>query len=93
MLAKHDEYDVGYQKVGALHVHTDESKIDKIIALAKDRKAQAPEMGDVSKLSSEQVAHMFPLLTERLFAAYASGGAKVDGKKLSQALKRRLHGT
>ena len=49
--------------------------------------AQAPEMGDVSKLSSEQVAHMFPLLTERLFAAYASGGAKVDGKKLSQALK------
>lgn len=86
-LAELGEFDTGYAQVGALHIHSEEKRIEQILALADKRKAEAPEIGETRKLSVEEITKMFPYITEPMHAAYASGGARVDGRKVTQAMK------
>ncbi|MCT6922690.1 FAD-dependent oxidoreductase [Metasolibacillus sp.] len=86
-LAELGEFDTGYAQVGALHIHSEEKRIEQILALADKRKAEAPEIGETRKLSVEEITKMFPYITEPMRAAYASGGARVDGRKVTQSMK------
>ncbi|WP_107838366.1 NAD(P)/FAD-dependent oxidoreductase [Metasolibacillus meyeri] len=81
------ETDTGYERVGALHIHPEETRIEQILVLADKRKVEAPEIGETRKLTTAEVASLFPYITEPVYAAYASGGARVDGRKITEAMK------
>ncbi len=82
------ETDVGYKQVGALHIHQEEKRIEQILALAEKRKIDASEIGETSKLTASEIEQLFPYITEPLYAAYAGGGARVDGRKLTEAMQK-----
>ncbi|WP_042473664.1 NAD(P)/FAD-dependent oxidoreductase [Bacillus ndiopicus] len=86
-LAELGESDVGYEQVGALHIHQEEQRIEQILKLAEKRKIEAPEIGETKKLTAQEIEQLFPYITEPMYAAYASGGARVDGRKLTEAMK------
>ncbi|ANU26440.1 NAD(P)/FAD-dependent oxidoreductase [Planococcus versutus] len=79
------ETDTGYKQVGIVSIHED-SKLDKMEQKAYERKVDAPEMGDVKRLSSEETRKLFPYATEQYGALWVSGAARVDGKAMRDAL-------
>ncbi|MCA1056080.1 FAD-binding oxidoreductase [Rossellomorea aquimaris] len=82
------ETETGYKRVGALSLHHDEKKLDKMIERALKRREDAPEMGDIKKLTAAETKEMFPLLGEELVSVHVSGAARVDGRALRDALIR-----
>jgi D-amino-acid dehydrogenase len=82
------EIAVGYRQVGAMilaesHDHQQEIR-EQLLA----RRADAPEMGDVEALTSEQARELFPPLRPDVSAVHLSGGARIDGRLISAALRR-----
>ncbi|WP_226585605.1 NAD(P)/FAD-dependent oxidoreductase [Halobacillus litoralis] len=82
------EYETGYRKVGAVSLHTDENKLDKMVERALKRREDAPEIGEVTKLSPAETKRHFPPLSETYGSVHVSGGARVDGRALRNALLR-----
>lgn len=82
------EPNTGYARVGAMSLHTDESKLDKIEERVYKRKETAPEIGSISRLSSEETKVKFPPLADGFGAVHVSGGARVNGRLLRDALIR-----
>lgn len=82
------ETETGYAKVGALSIHTDVEKIVKIEERAHIRKPNAPEIGDITRLTEKETRERFPLLKEDYHAVHISGAARVDGRALRDALIR-----
>ncbi|MCP3029406.1 FAD-binding oxidoreductase [Halobacillus sp. A5] len=80
------EIETGYQRVGALRLHTEEEKINEMMERALERREAAPEMGEIQKLSPEETKEMFPPLDESYSSIFISGAAKVDGRALRDAL-------
>lgn len=87
-LAEDGETDVSYRKVGVLMVSDDPAELDADERRLAERRPEAPEMGDVSRLSPPETRRLFPPLNERLSAVRVSGGARVDGRLLAAALLR-----
>ena len=87
-LEEEGETNTGYRQVGAINIFDTEEKLDKKMKLAWKRKEEAPEMGMVSKLSPEQTKEQFPVLDESYRALHISGGARVNGEAINQALLR-----
>ncbi|WP_404458918.1 NAD(P)/FAD-dependent oxidoreductase [Oceanobacillus kapialis] len=87
-LIEDGETETGYKKVGALSVSTDQAKLDEIEERVKQKKIEAPEVGDIRRLNSEEAQAMFPALSNELEAVYVSGAARIDGSYLRDALKR-----
>lgn len=50
------------------------------------RRENALEIGDITLLNSKETKSMFPLLTEEYSSVHVSGAARVDGRKLRDAL-------
>lgn len=88
------ETDTGYQRTGALSLHHDEEKLMEMEERALLRREEAPEIGEVKRLTQEETYALFPLLAADSPSVYVSGGARVDGRALRQALIRaaRRHG-
>lgn len=82
------ETETGYAQVGALNVHHDIEKIRKMEERAETRKADAPEIGEIVPLDEKETRDRFPLLSEQYQSVYVSGGARVDGRALRDALLR-----
>ncbi|WP_064094342.1 NAD(P)/FAD-dependent oxidoreductase [Rossellomorea aquimaris] len=82
------ETETGYSRVGAISLHTDEKKLDKMMERAFKRREDAPEIGSITKLSNEEIREKFPLLSEEYMAVHVSGAARVDGRALKKALIR-----
>lgn len=82
------ETQTGYAKVGALSVHQDPEKIRKMEERALQRKADAPEIGGITRLSEEETHQSFPLLERGYQSVRISGAARVDGRALRDALIR-----
>ncbi|MEK5032338.1 FAD-dependent oxidoreductase [Paenibacillus sp. FSL R7-0302] len=80
------EANTGYARVGALSIHTDESKLDKIEERARMRLADAPEIGVITRLNAQETRERFPLLAEGYASVHISGAARVDGRALRDAL-------
>ncbi|UOR10529.1 FAD-binding oxidoreductase [Halobacillus amylolyticus] len=82
------EKETGYKRVGALRLHTDEEKLDEMMERALERSKDAPEMGEITRLSPSETQVMFPPLAEEYGAVHMSGAARVDGRALRDALLR-----
>ncbi|MHA6528735.1 NAD(P)/FAD-dependent oxidoreductase [Paenibacillus sp. BAC0078] len=82
------ETETGYAQVGALSIHHDPEKITRMEERAQIRKADAPEIGEISRLGELQARERFPLLAEGYPAVHISGAARVDGRALRDALIR-----
>ncbi|MFS0722397.1 NAD(P)/FAD-dependent oxidoreductase [Paenibacillus sp. 1P07SE] len=82
------ETQTGYARVGALAIHDDLDKLDKLEERARQRQADAPEMGVLSRLEPAAVQARFPLLNDGYEALVISGAVRVDGRELRDALLR-----
>lgn len=82
------ETDIGYAQVGALSIHHDMMKIGQLEERAHLRKADAPEIGEITRLHEAQTRELFPLLAEGYSSIHISGAARVDGRALRDALIR-----
>ncbi|WP_226671214.1 NAD(P)/FAD-dependent oxidoreductase [Metabacillus litoralis] len=80
------ETSTGYRRVGAISLHRDPEKLEKMAERAMKRREDAPEIGEVKILSPEETQKLFPLIAEEYSSVYVSGGARVDGKAVRDAL-------
>lgn len=87
-LIEDGETETGYQRVGALGLHTDETKLFKAEQRVLERRKEAPEIGDVTLLNEQETQDLFPLLNNNFKSIHVSGAARVDGRALCQALLR-----
>ncbi|MFS0646356.1 NAD(P)/FAD-dependent oxidoreductase [Siminovitchia sp. 179-K 8D1 HS] len=87
-LEKEGETDTGYARVGAISVRPEQKTLYEIEKTALKRREDAPEMGDIQVLGPEETRRLFPPLAEGYGAVYASGAARVNGRKLRDALLR-----
>lgn len=87
-LEQEGETKTGYAQVGALCIHDDLDKINKMEERAQLRKGDAPEVGDITVLDAVQTRERFPLLAESYHSVHVSGAARVDGRALRDALLR-----
>jgi D-amino-acid dehydrogenase len=87
MLESDGETETGYKRVGALCLHTDLEKLEKMAERARVRREDgAPEIGEIMILSPEETKKIFPPLAEEFGSVFVSGGARVNGRALRQAL-------
>ncbi len=87
-LAELGETDVGYRQVGALALAGGGDALEQTRRLLLDRRAAAPEMGEVREVSGADAQRMFPPLRADASAVYIGGAARVDGRRLAGALAR-----
>lgn len=86
LLEEDGEIETGYKKVGALSIHTDLEKLRRIEERAIQRREDAPEIGEVYQLNEEETAKLFPPVAKGYSSVYVTGGARVNGKALREAL-------
>ena len=83
------ETDTGYRRVGAISLQRDEEKLKKAIERVTKRKEDgAPEIGEITHLSADETKQRFPAVAEGYESIHVSGAARVDGRKLRDALLR-----
>jgi D-amino-acid dehydrogenase len=81
------ETETGYKQVGIVSIH-EESKLDKMEAKAYERRQDAPEMGEISRLSPVQTKQLFPFASDKYGSLFVSGAARVEGHAVRDALIR-----
>ncbi|MDX5475871.1 MAG: FAD-binding oxidoreductase [Bacillaceae bacterium] len=81
-LKEDGEENTGYEKVGAICLHTDQDKLEKMAERAITRREDAPEIGEVIILTPEETKELFPPLADEYGSVLISGGARVDGRAL-----------
>lgn len=89
-LAEDDETDVGYRQVGGLVAPAEVQALDAAEARIRARAKDAPEAGRIERLDPRDAQALFPVLRSDRSAIYMSGGARVDGRKLTAALRRAI---
>ena len=87
-LQEDGEVDLGYKMVGALAVNADDEQLDAIEQRILEKKIDTPEVGEVTRLSAEEAKKLFPPLNDSLKAVHVTGGARVDGRSLRDAMQR-----
>jgi D-amino-acid dehydrogenase len=94
-LAGDGEPDAGYARVGALLVAEESSRLTPMETLLRERRPDAPDMGEVAALPSARPRDLFPLLRPDLAGIHVPGAARVDGRTIRDALLRaaQRHGT
>ncbi|MED4399908.1 FAD-binding oxidoreductase [Metabacillus fastidiosus] len=80
------ETETGYKQVGAISLHTDEEKLNKMEERVYKKREEAPEIGEITRLSAEETKKLFPPLHEDYFSLHISGAARVNGRLMCQAL-------
>ncbi|MCM3738429.1 FAD-binding oxidoreductase [Bacillus cytotoxicus] len=80
------ETDTGYKRVGAISLHTEAKKLDQMEERAYKRREDAPEIGEITRLSPTETKKLFPPLSEEYGAVHISGAARVNGRALRLAL-------
>ncbi|MFP5112091.1 NAD(P)/FAD-dependent oxidoreductase [Bacillaceae bacterium C204] len=82
------EKETGYQRVGAISLHTEMNKLEQMAERARKRREDAPEIGEISILSPSETKLLFPPLSEEYGSVHVSGGARVNGRALRGSLLR-----
>ncbi|ETY74324.1 NAD(P)/FAD-dependent oxidoreductase [Lactiplantibacillus fabifermentans] len=75
-----------YQQAGTIVTRENPDDLQALYDLAVARKQQAPQIGQIEKLTAEQVQDRIPLLTNPQPGVFVSGGARVDGDKFAHNL-------
>ncbi|KHF40190.1 NAD(P)/FAD-dependent oxidoreductase [Halalkalibacter okhensis] len=78
--------ETGYAKVGAVSLHTDEAKLDKMEERVRKRREDAPEIGEITRLTPAETKALFPPLADEYGSVHVSGAARVNGRALCNAL-------
>lgn len=82
------ENDTGYAQVGALSIHEDVEKVDRMEERARLRREDAAEIGEITRHNEQETCEQFPLLADGYHAVRISGAARVDGLALRDAMVR-----
>lgn len=85
-LEQDGETSTGYQKVGAISLHTEVAKLAGMKERATKRRADAPEIGEIHQLTVEETLEKFPVLDDSYASVHISGAARVNGRALRDAL-------
>ncbi|WP_216828461.1 NAD(P)/FAD-dependent oxidoreductase [Alkalihalobacterium elongatum] len=80
------EKNTGYARVGAISLHTDEKKLDQMEERAYKRREDAPEIGEITRLTPAETKALFPPLSDDYGSIHISGGARVNGRALRDAM-------
>ena len=80
------ETSTGYKQVGAIALQNDPKKLQKMYERALEKRIEAPEIGELKILSSEETKVKFPLISEDFTSLYVEGAARVDGGAMRDAL-------
>ncbi|MFF2754951.1 NAD(P)/FAD-dependent oxidoreductase [Psychrobacillus sp. NPDC058041] len=80
------ETSTGYKQVGAIALHKDEKKLQKMLERAIEKREDAPEIGELKILTAEETKALFPLISEDFSSLYVEGAARVDGRAMRDAL-------
>ena len=75
-----------YQQTGVFLLKKKEESLEALYDLADQRRKESPLIGDLRLLSRAAAAEYFPRLQGFDRLLYASGGARVEGSLLTQAL-------
>jgi D-amino-acid dehydrogenase len=86
LLKADGETNTGYMRVGAISLNADEEKLEKMAERARKKREEAPEIGDITILSPLETKKLFPPLSGEFGSVYVSGGARVNGRSLRNAL-------
>lgn len=86
-LLSEGEHDTGYKRVGTLALHEDK-KLNEMLERTMLRREEAPEIGELTRLTADEAVTLFPPLSDEYDALLIEGGARVDGEKLRSALER-----
>jgi len=86
--------DLGFSRVGALCVATNDDELDALEHVVRQRRATAPAAGAITRIAATEARKLFPPLHPALGAVHIAGAARVDGRKLAAALLHaaRSHG-
>ncbi|MCD8509891.1 MAG: FAD-binding oxidoreductase [Bacillus sp. (in: Bacteria)] len=87
-LEAHGETETSYAEVGAIKVSDNEEALDAYEALVRKRQSETPEVGVITRLTAAETREHFPPLREILQGIHVTGGARVDGALLKDALLR-----
>jgi D-amino-acid dehydrogenase len=85
-LEEDGETETGYKRVGALSLHTDEEKLNKMEKRAVQRSQDAPEIGTISQMTPDETSTLFPPLSDEFSSVHISGAARVNGRELRNSL-------
>jgi D-amino-acid dehydrogenase len=86
MLKEDGEMETGYRKVGAISLHKDPSKLEQMAERALKRREDAPEIGEIKILTPKETKQLVPPLAPEYGSVYVSGGARVNGRAMRDAL-------
>ncbi|RPF52173.1 NAD(P)/FAD-dependent oxidoreductase [Aquisalibacillus elongatus] len=88
-------HDTSYAQVGSIHLHKSQDKLEKMVQDAADRREDAPEVEGLSLLTGQEVNNSISIMGDRMGAVKVDGGARVNGRKMRDALIQaaKLHGT
>src|SRR5690625_526515 len=75
-----------YQQVGTLLFTKKDKNIDELLEIGLKRREEAPEIGELKILKPEEIRERISIYSKNKRALFASGGARVDGKALIQAI-------
>lgn len=82
-----DDQQSAYKKVGSVHLFTKEERLHAAYARVEKRKLDAPEIGELSILSTKETEELLPFIQKDTFQAlHIAGGARVDGRALQKLL-------
>jgi D-amino-acid dehydrogenase len=91
-LADDGETETGYEVVGGLFVALDEAdhpRLDDVHRLLEQRtRAGVQNIGDITRLSTEETHALFPALSREATAIHLSGAARVNGRLLRESIQR-----
>jgi D-amino-acid dehydrogenase len=80
------ETSTGYKQVGAIALHKDEKKLQKMLERALEKRTDAPEIGELKILTPDETRKIFPLISEDFSSLFIEGAARVDGRAMRDAL-------
>ncbi|MTT31289.1 FAD-dependent oxidoreductase [Terrilactibacillus sp. BCM23-1] len=86
-LMKEVHHDIGFQQVGAMCIRDDKQLLIDLAEKAESRRKDAPEIGEITLLTHDQAKEEFPLLKDHFMGLKISGGARVNGRALRNALE------
>jgi D-amino-acid dehydrogenase len=87
-LAALGETDLGFRRTGALLASADPAELAAIELMLQQRRIEAPEIGEIARLTPREARALFPPLRADFAAVHVPGGARVNGRRLAASLLR-----
>jgi D-amino-acid dehydrogenase len=87
-LAELGETDTGYGRVGAIVLAGDDTELEAIERIVRERSTPAGDAGEILRLTGREAKQRFPPLRDDHAGLWIGGAARLDGRRLTSALLR-----